>query len=368
MPSHDEVLAALDQVMDPEIHRPITELDMVKDIIIGEDGTVRVEVLLTIAGCPMRDRITRDVTEAVSPLPGVERVEVELGTMTDEQREAMVDRLRGGRPRKKVPFWGELSTTRVLAVASGKGGVGKSSVTVNLAAALASRGHKVAVVDCDIWGFSVPRMLGVTGRPVGFNGMILPLEAHGMKVISIGFFVEPGKPIMWRGPILHRAVEQFLTDVHWGDELDYVIVDLPPGTGDISISLAQLLPGAEMLVVTTPQEAAERVALLAGRMAEQTKMQVAGVVENMASFRCTGCDEEHHIFGEGGGEKLAEELGTKLLGRLPIDMRLREGCDEGTPLVLSDPGSPTSQELLRIAGQLPPRRPSLVGRRLSLLG
>jgi ATP-binding protein involved in chromosome partitioning len=367
MVTRDEVLAALGQVMDPEIHRPITDLDMVKDVSVDGSGLVAVEVLLTVAGCPLKDRITRDVTAAVAPLPGVSGVKVDLGVMTEEQRQAMVTRLRGpgAAEQKKISFWGDEATTRVLAVASGKGGVGKSSVTVNLAAAMAAQGHRVAVIDCDIYGFSVPRMLGATGRPVGFNGMIMPLEAHGVRVISIGFFIEPGKPVMWRGPMLHRAIQQFLTDVYWG-ELDYVLADLPPGTGDVSISLAQMLPGAEMLLVTTPQEAAERVAVLAGKFAQQNQMKVAGVIENMSYFVCPSCDERHHIFGSGGGEALAQELGSELLGQVPIDVRLREGADAGKPLVVSDPDAPASQALLELAAALPPRR-SLAGRRLPLI-
>ena len=368
MVTRDEVLTALGQVMDPEIHRPITDLDMVKDVAIDEDGRVAVEVLLTVAGCPLKDRITRDVTAAVSPLPGVSGVKVDLGVMSEDQRQAMVTRLRGpgaAQQQKKITFWGDESTTRVLAVASGKGGVGKSSVTVNLAAALAAQGHRVAVIDCDIYGFSVPRMLGATGRPVGFNGMIMPLEAHGVRVISIGFFTE-GKPVVWRGPMLHRAIQQFLTDVYWG-ELDYVLADLPPGTGDVSISLAQMLPGAEMLLVTTPQEAAERVAVLAGKFAQQNHMQVAGVIENMSYFVCPSCDERHHIFGSGGGDALARELDTRLLGQVPIDLRLREGADAGKPLVVSDPDAPASQELLKVAAALPPLKRSLLGKRLKLL-
>jgi ATP-binding protein involved in chromosome partitioning len=368
MPTRDEVLSALGQVMDPEIHKPITDLDMVRDVTIAPDGRVTVDVSLTVAGCPLKDRITKDVTAAVSPLPGVTAVNVELGVMSDEQRQAMVTRLRGGQsaPEKKVAFWGEESFTRVLAVASGKGGVGKSSVTVNLAAALAAKGHKVAVVDCDIWGFSVPRMMGATGRPVGFDGMIMPLEAHGVKIISIGFFIDADRPVMWRGPMLHRAIQQFLTDVYWGD-VDYVLADLPPGTGDVSISLAQMLPGADMLLVTTPQDAAERVAVLAGKMAEQTNLKLAGVIENMSYYVCPSCSERHHIFGEGGGQKLATSLGTKLLGQIPIDVRLREGSDTGVPLVVGDPYTPASEELLRIAEQLPPRERTLVGKRLSIL-
>ena len=368
MVTRDEVIAALGQVMDPEIHKPITELDMVKDVAIDESGRVAVEVLLTVAGCPLKDRITRDVTAALAPLPGVTGVKVDLGVMTEEQRQAMVTRLRGpaAAEQKKISFWGDDATTRVLAIASGKGGVGKSSVTVNLAAALAAQGHRVAVIDCDIYGFSVPRMLGATGRPVGFNGMIMPLEAHGVRVISIGFFIEPGKPVMWRGPMLHRAIQQFLTDVYWG-ELDYVLADLPPGTGDVSISLAQMLPGAEMLLVTTPQEAAERVAVLAGKFAQQNQMKVAGVIENMSYFVCPSCEERHHIFGSGGGDTLARELGTELLGQVPIDLRLREGADAGKPLVVSDPDAPASRALLEVAAALPPMTSSLVGKRLTLL-
>ncbi|HZD00800.1 MAG TPA: Mrp/NBP35 family ATP-binding protein [Actinomycetes bacterium] len=366
MVTRDEVYAALGQVMDPEIHKPITELDMVKDITIGEAGVVTVEVLLTVPGCPLKDRINKDVTAAVSPLPGVRQVVVELGSMTEEQRQTMVTKLRGPEAaQRKISFWGEDSSTRVLAVASGKGGVGKSSVTVNLAAALAAQGHRVAVVDCDIYGFSVPRMLGATGRPVGFNGMIMPLEAHGVKVISIGFFTD-GRPVAWRGPMLHRAIQQFLTDVYWGDQ-DYVLLDLPPGTGDVQISLAQMLPGSEMVLVTTPQEAAERVAVLAGRFAQENGIKVAGVIENMSYFVCPNCDERHEIFGTGGGKQLARELGTKLLGRVPLDLRLREGGDSGKPLVVSDPDAAASQELLKITGALPPRTRSLVGRRLTLL-
>jgi ATP-binding protein involved in chromosome partitioning len=366
MVTREEVYSALGQVMDPEIHRPITELEMVKSIEIADSGAVRVEVLLTVPGCPMKDRLQRDVTAAVSPLPGVTRVEVGLGSMTEEQRQALVGKLRGGnQQQRKITFWGEESSTRVLAIASGKGGVGKSSVTVNLAAALAAQGHRVAVVDCDIYGFSVPRMLGATGRPVGFNGMIMPLEAHGVKVISIGFFTD-GRPVAWRGPMLHRAIQQFLADVYWG-ELDYVLLDLPPGTGDVSISLAQMLPGSEMLLVTTPQEAAERVAILAGRFAQENGLKITGVIENMSYFVCPGCDERHEIFGSGGGDELARDLGTKLLGRVPLDVRLREGGDSGKPLVISDPDAPASEELLAIAEALPPTRRSLVGKRLTLL-
>lgn len=367
MPTREEVLRALEGVQDPEIHRPITELEMVDGVEIDAAGTVRVRILLTVAGCPLRERITTDVRNAVLPLEGVREVLVELATMSETQRKSMVSRLRGGRAKadKQISFWGPDSDTRVIAVASGKGGVGKSSVTVNLAVALAAAGHRVAVIDCDIYGYSVPRMLGATGQPVGFDGMILPLEAHGVRVMSIGFFLETDRPIVWRGTMLHRAVGQFLTDVHWG-EVDYVLADLPPGTGDVSISFAQMLPGAEMLVVTTPQEAAERVAVLAGRFANQSGMKVSGVIENMSFFLCPDCGGRHEIFGHGGGGELARELGVALLGRIPIDVLLREGADSGIPVITSHPTAASSVVLQAVADALPPRRRSLVGRHLTL--
>src|SRR6266511_1689676 len=259
MVTREEVYSELGEVMDPEIHRPITELEMVKSVDIDQSGAVRAEVLLTIPGCPMNDRLNRGVTAAVAPLPGVTAVEVALGSMTEEQRQALVGKLRGpgAQQQRKITFWGD---------------------------------------------DSAPRMLGVSGRPVGFNGMIMPLEANGVKVISIGFFTD-GRPVAWRGPMLHRAIQQFLADVYWGD-LDYVLLDLPPGTGDVSISLAQMLPGSEMLLVTTPQEAAERVAILAGRFGQENGLKIAGVIENMSYFVCPSCDERHEIFGAGGGEEL----------------------------------------------------------------
>ena len=371
MPSVEQVNAALATVQDPEIHRPITELNMVESVDVGADGVVSVRVLLTVAGCPLKDKITRDVTEAVSALPGVTGVRVDLGVMDDEQRAALQTQLRGGQAAREIPFAQPGSLTRVYAVASGKGGVGKSSVTANLAAAMAANGLKVGVVDADIYGFSIPRMLGVEGRPTQVESMIMPPTAHGVKVISIGMFVQGNQPVVWRGPMLHRALQQFLSDVFWGD-LDVLLCDLPPGTGDIAISIAQLIPSAEILVVTTPQLAAREVAERAGSIAVQTRQRIAGVVENMAGLACPHCAEHVDVFGSGGGQAVAEALTrtigapVPLLGQVPIDVRLREGGDNGVPLVLSDPDAPASKELRRVADQLGTRSRGLAGRSLGL--
>src|SRR5580698_8511863 len=370
-PSPQQVTQALDGVQYPEIHRPITELGMVKNIDIAADGAVLVEVWLTVSGCPLRETITRDVTNAVAKLPGVSSVRVGLDVMSEEQRRSLQTQLRGGKAEPEIPFAQPSSLTRVYAVASGKGGVGKSSVTVNLAAALAASGQKVGVVDADIYGHSVPRMLGVTGRPTPVENMIMPPSAHGVKVISIGMFTKGNTPIVWRGPMLHRAMQQFLADVFWGD-LDYLLLDLPPGTGDIAISLAQLLPNAELLVVTTPQLAAAEVAERAGAIATQTRQRVVGVIENMSYLLCPHCGEQMDVFGSGGGETVAAALGQLLgttvpmLGQVPIDVRLREGGDNGTPLVLSDPDSPAALALRKIADELGARGRSLAGRSLGL--
>jgi len=368
MVTTDQVMEALATVDDPEIGQPITELDMVADVRI-EDFTVTVNVRLTVPGCPLKDRINTDVTAAVAALDGVEEVAVVFGTMTEQQRAAVAQKVRGGATddagQPAIPFNDIDSRTKVLAIASGKGGVGKSSITVNLAVALAQQGYDVGILDADIWGYSIPRMLGVSGRPVAFNNMVMPLQGNGVKVISIGFFLDSEKPVIWRGPMLHRALQQFLADVHWGD-LDFLLCDLPPGTGDIAISLAQMLPKADMLVVTTPQPAAQRVALRAGQTTAQTGMRVAGVIENMASFIAPDTGTEYHIFGEGGGELLAKELETALLGSIPIDPRLREGCDEGVPLVIGDPDAPAAARLRQIARDLGRQRSSLVGKPLPL--
>ena len=352
MPTQEDVRQALRGVLDPEIGKPIEDVGMLNGIEVTPDA-VRVYVLLTIAGCPLKDRINHDVTGAVSPIlePG-QRVDVVLGEMSAEQRQELAGRLRaaaGQAPEQKV-FFAEGNTT-VISVASGKGGVGKSSVTVNIAAALAAEGHRVGIVDVDVWGFSVPRMMGVSGQPVGFNNMILPLESHGVKVISMGFFVTEEQPVIWRGPMLHKAVQQFLGDVYWG-ELDFLLADLPPGTGDVSLSMAGFLPGAQMLVVTTPQEAARKVAERAGKMAVQTRQSVVGVVENMAWFACPHCGERTAIFGEGGGRLAADTLGVPLLGEIPIVPALREGGDAGVPIVVSQPDSLAGRAFREAAAEL----------------
>jgi ATP-binding protein involved in chromosome partitioning len=371
LPTAEQVTSALAGVNDPEIGRPNTELGMVKSVSVAADGLVDVSVYLTVAACPMRDTITSRVTDAVTALPGVSGARVTLDVMSEEQRKAMQTQLRGGRPEPVIPFAQPASLTKVLAVASGKGGVGKSSVTVNLAAALAASGHKVGVVDADIYGHSVPRMLGVTGRPTPVENMIMPPSSYDVKVISMGMFTKGNTPIVWRGPMLHRAMQQFLADVFWGD-LDYLLLDLPPGTGDIAISLAQLLPNAELLVVTTPQLAAAEVAERAGAIVTQTRQRITGVIENMSYLVCPHCGEQMDVFGSGGGEAVAAKLsqltGTTvpLLGQVPLDTRLREGGDNGTPLVLSDPSSPAALQLVKIADALSSRGRGLAGRMLNL--
>jgi ATP-binding protein involved in chromosome partitioning len=371
MPTVEQVTAALATVQDPEIHRPITELNMVESVDIAPDGVVSVRVLLTVAGCPLKDKITKDVNDAVGAVEGVTGVRLDLGVMNDEQRAALQTQIRGDNPVREVPFAQPGSLTRVYAVASGKGGVGKSSVTANLAVAMAANGLKVGVVDADIYGFSIPRMLGVEAKPTQVEAMIMPPTAYGVKVISIGMFVQGNQPVVWRGPMLHRALQQFLSDVFWGD-LDVLLCDLPPGTGDIAISIAQLIPSAEILVVTTPQLAAREVAERAGSIAVQTRQRIAGVVENMAGLACPHCGEHIDVFGSGGGQAVAEALTrtigapVPLLGQVPIDVRLREGGDNGVPLVLSDPDSPAAKELRGIAEQLGSRTRGLAGRSLGL--
>src|SRR5262244_1886474 len=303
-PTTEQVTEALARVNDPEIRRPITELGMIKNVDIARDGKVKVEVYLTVAGCPLRDTITRDVTAAVAAVPGVTAVAVDLDVMSEEQRRELQTRLRGGRVEREIPFAQPSSLTQVYAIASGKGGVGKSSVTVNLAAALAAAGQKVGVVDADIYGHSIPRMLGVTGRPTPVENMIMPPAAHDVKVISMGMFTKGNTPIVWRGPMLHRAMQQFLADVFWGD-LDYLLLDLPPGTGDVAISLAQLLPPAEILVVTTPQPAAAEVAERAGAIVMQTHQRLLGVVENMSWLELPD-GSRMEVFGNGGGQAVAD--------------------------------------------------------------
>ena len=371
LPTQDQLTAALATVEDPEIRRPITEIGMVKSATVDPDGTARVAIFLTISGCPMKETLTERVTAAVEKLDGVTSVVVELDVMSSEQRQALQTLLRGDNPQRDIPFALPGSLTRVFAVASGKGGVGKSSVTVNLAVAMAAKGLRVGVVDADIYGFSVPRMLGVEHRPTQVEQMILPPSAYGVKVISIGMFTKDNTPVVWRGPMLHRALQQFLADVYWGD-LDYLLMDLPPGTGDIAISVAQLVPTAEILVVTTPQLAATEVAERAGSIALQTHQRIAGVVENMSYLPCPHCGEAIDVFGSGGGQavaaKLSRLLGAEvpLLGQIPIDTRLREGGDSGRPLVLDEPDSAAGKELLAIVDKLTGKPRGLAGMSLGL--
>lgn len=369
MPTVDAVRTALATVIDPEIRRPITDLGMVRSVDVAED-VVTVGLDLTTAGCPLKDTLTRDVTAAVGALDGVARVAVELGVMSAEQRSELKTMLRGGTPEPVIPFAQPTSLTRVYAIASGKGGVGKSSVTANLAAAMAADGLSVGVVDADVYGFSLPRMLGVDRAPTKVDDMILPPIAHGVKVISIGMFVPPGQPVVWRGPMLHRALQQFLADVFWGD-LDVLLLDLPPGTGDIAISVAQLLPSSELVVVTTPQVAAAEVAERAGSIARQTQQHVVGVVENMSWFeQADGTRVE--VFGAGGGATVADNLsrltGTAvpLLAQVPIETALREAGDTGTPVVLRSPDTPAAQALRGVARALGQRSRGLAGRSLGL--
>ncbi|HQG15904.1 MAG TPA: P-loop NTPase [Ornithinibacter sp.] len=365
----DALHAALETVIDPEIRKPVTELGMVESVSADEFGHVAVTILLTVAACPLKDTLTRDTTAALEKVEGVTGVTVTLGVMSDEQRAELKTMLRGGVERE-VPFAKAGSLTRVYAVASGKGGVGKSSVTANLAAALAEQGLRVGVVDADIYGFSIPRMLGVEGRPTQVDDMILPPLAHDVKVISIGMFVPGNQPVVWRGPMLHRALQQFLADVFWGD-LDVLLLDLPPGTGDIAISTAQLVPGAEILVVTTPQQAAAEVAERAGAIALQTHQRVAGVIENMSWLELPDGTRQE-IFGSGGGQEVADSLTraigseVKLLGQIPLDTRLRIGADEGMPVVLGSPDSPAAVALRGIARGLATRSRGLAGRSLGL--
>jgi ATP-binding protein involved in chromosome partitioning len=370
-PDESAIRAALATVIDPEIRKPITELNMVESIAIGPDGAVGVTVLLTVSGCPMKEQLTRDTTAAVARVDGVQSVQVTLGVMSDTQRTALRTQLRGDAPTNEIPFAQPGSRTRVYAVASGKGGVGKSSVTVNLAVALAQKGLSVGVLDADIYGFSVPRMLGVTGKPTQVESMIMPPVAHDVKVISIGMFTPGNTAVVWRGPMLHRALQQFLADVFWGD-LDVLLMDLPPGTGDIAISVAQLVPNAEILVVTTPQQAAAEVAERAGSIAVQTHQKIVGVVENMAGLPCPHCGEMVDVFGVGGGQavadSLSELLGTPvpLLGSIPIDPRLREGGDTGIPIIIDAPEADSAVALRAIADSIGRRARGLAGRSLTL--
>lgn len=355
----DAIRAALHGVRDPEIGKPIDEIGMLGDVEIDGDR-VLVNVLLTVAGCPLKAEIERRVSDAVYAVPGVSQVDVRLGLMDPSTRAELAEGLKG-----TSPFSRPDSRTTVIGVSSGKGGVGKSTVTTNLAAAMESLGHNVGVLDADIWGFSVPRMLGLRGqRPVAFDGMIMPLVAHApqgngfVKVISIGFFLpSEEEPVVWRGPMLHKALEQFLTDVYWGDDLEYLLIDLPPGTGDISLSLATFLPNAGMVVVTTPQPVAQKVAERAAGMADKVKQRLLGVVENMSGFECAHCGELTPLFGEGGGELLAQTLDVPLLAKIPLVSEMREASDEGVPFVWRYPDHPVAQSYRSVAERLASFRP-----------
>ncbi len=370
--SEDAVMEALGRVIDPEINRPLPDLGMIDSVDI--DGSqVTVNVLLTTAGCPLKGTITEDVVKEVSTVDGVEAVHVNMGVMSDEQKKALREKLTG-RAEREIPFTKPDNLTRVIAVTSGKGGVGKSSVTANLAVALASEGLKVGVLDADIYGFSLPRMLGVTHDPQSIDGMIIPpIGADGVKVISIGMFVPEGQPIIWRGPMLHRALQQFLADVFWGD-LDVLLIDMPPGTGDVAISIAQLLPNAEILIVTTPQIAAAEVAERSGSIATQTQQRVIGVVENMAYLKQDD-GTVLEIFGTGGGETVSSHLGAALgyevplLAKVPLDIELRKGGDTGVPI--ASPGSEaghneTGVALRELAGKISTHTRGLAGLRLGV--
>jgi ATP-binding protein involved in chromosome partitioning len=349
VPVEADIRAALVRVVDPELRRSVVELDMVRGVEIS-DGDVRVTIALTVAGCPMKADLEGQVRRQVGDVAGVESVAVAFDVMTPDQRAALRERLgAGGGEAKKISLQ---PRTRVVAVASGKGGVGKSTLTANLAAALAAGGARVGVLDADVYGYSIPRMLGISRRPVSVDRMIVPPVAHDLKIMSIGFFVDEDQAVVWRGPMLHRALEQFLSDVYWG-ELDYLVVDMPPGTGDVSISLGQLLPSPDLVLVTTPQPAAQKVAMRAAEMAGKTRMRVAGVIENMSGLVCPCCGELSHPFGEGGGVRLAEALGVPLLGQVPLDEPLRVSADAGVPLVLADPDAGSAAAIRAVAESLP---------------
>jgi len=372
---NDSIKSAIEselaKVSDPELHRPITELGMVERIEFN-DGLAEVSILLTITGCPMRDRLQKDVSEATLKVSEVKNVRVNFGVMNDEQRDRVKKLLRGGR-EKFIPFAQPESLTRVIGVSSGKGGVGKSSVTVNLAVALAQRGFKVGLLDADVYGHSIPRALGIDGkRPTAIDQTFIPLEAYGVKTVSIEMFKpDRADPVAYRGPLLHRVLEQLLSDAYWGD-LDFLLLDLPPGTGDIAISLGQLIPGSEILVVTTPQIAAAEVAERAGRIAHQLKQQIIGVIENMSPYIEASSNTKVALFGEGGGEETAKRLSNlvgadvPLLGKIPFDIALREGGDSGQPVVTAKPDSPAALEFESVIDQLTVRKKSLLGVRLGL--
>ena len=362
VPTTDDVMRALERVDDPELGRSVVELGMVRNVE-ADDGDVLITISLTTPGCPLKDSFHSQIDEHVGSLEGVRSVELGFDVLSSEEKAALATRLRGSDAPADDGVHLDPSI-RVLAIASGKGGVGKSSMTVNLAASLAKLGRRVGVIDADIYGHSIPLMLGIDQRPAVVDELIIPPVSHGMKVMSIGFFLEDNSPVMWRGPMLHKALEQFLRDVHWG-ELDDIVVDMPPGTGDVAISLGQLLPHAEAIVVTTPQPAAQEVAVRAALMAQKIGMRIAGVVENMSYLVETG----QALFGSGGGQALAAEVGAPLLGHVPLDPRLRELADEGRPIVLEEPEAEVSGAITAIAEQIvasQPERPGTIRKRLPL--
>jgi ATP-binding protein involved in chromosome partitioning len=350
------VRAAIELVEDPEIHRSLKELKMLRRLDVAADGTVRAVVALTIPGCPLRDKLSDDITAAATAVAGVTSVEIDFTTMTDEERSALMTSIRGGAARE-ITVGKAGSKTRVLTVGSGKGGVGKSSVTANLAVALAAAGKRVGVIDADVWGFSIPKMLGIDRSPTVIEETLFPPEAYGVAVMSMDYFVKPDQAVIWRGPMLHKALEQFLADVYWGDP-DYLLVDMPPGTGDVAISMSQFLPRAESIVVTTPQPTAQRVAKRAGLMAAKVDQEVIGIVENMSWF--SGDDGKRYpIFGEGGGQSLADELGVPLLAQVPLVVSLREGADAGVPALESDPTGAAAEAFRSLAKEIESRKPRL---------
>jgi ATP-binding protein involved in chromosome partitioning len=362
VPTEAEIIEALRPVEDPELHRSIVDLGMVKEVVEA-NGNVRILIALTTPGCPLKNEINQRATDAVTPLDGVNAVQVDFTVMTPEELAGLRQQLNGNPAAtagthqghghaegRAIPFAEPGSRTRVLLIASGKGGVGKSSVTTNLAVALAARGKKVGLVDADVWGFSIPRMLGISQEPQIIDSMLVPPEAHGVRCISMGFFAEEDQAVIWRGPMLHKALEQFLTDVFW-DEPDFLLVDLPPGTGDVSLSLSQYLPRSEVFVVTTPQVAAQRVAQRAAAMADKVNLEVKGVIENMSWF--TGDDgTRYEIFGSGGGQELADKIGAPLLGQIPLRTDVREGADDGRPIVATDPDSEAARAFAAIAERI----------------
>jgi ATP-binding protein involved in chromosome partitioning len=358
-PDRDEILKALEQVIDPELKRPVTELDMVRDVLVEEDGAVSVTIALTVAGCPLRSSFQEQVARFVGAVEGVTAVRLGFDVMSPEEKAALVTRLRGGRPERSISL---SPSTRVVVVASGKGGVGKSTLAANLAVALSGLGEQVGVLDGDVYGHSIPHMLGVRQKPIAVDEMIVPPVRGDLKLMSIGFFLDDNSPIMWRGPMLHKALEQFLSDVHWG-ELDTLVVDMPPGTGDVPMSLGQLLPRAEVLVVTTPQPAAQQVAVRAAQMAVKTGMRILGAVENMSYLAGTG----QELFGSGGGQALADEIGAPLLARIPLDPVLREAADDGNSVLEVAPDSEAAAAVVALAGSVAASRAGTIRKPLTVL-